>query len=197
MSSEDTKLGDTIREALSNAASDERDVRAATAEHQHDFPYDRGEEAQVTRREFCNFLALTSTALFVGATGFAGKAMIDRSRTYASAPARVEGAERLAPGASLNFRYPSAKDTAILVRAEDGQYFAYGQKCTHLSCPVYFEKKRERLECPCHEGGFDVRTGRVLYGPPPRPLDAIELEVRENGEVWAIGRKAGGDERSA
>jgi nitrite reductase/ring-hydroxylating ferredoxin subunit len=177
--------------------SDERDVRAATAPHQRDFPYERDEEAQVTRREFCNFLALTSTALFVGAAGFAGKAAIDARRTQTFAPARVEGAETLAPGASLNFRYPTAKDTAILVRDAEGQYHAYGQQCTHLACPVYFERERGRLECPCHEGAFDVKTGQVLYGPPPRPLDRIELEVRAGGEVWAMGRKAGVDEHAS
>lgn len=201
MSSERPKLRDTINailsDATSDAMSDESDVRAATRPHQHDFPYDRGEEAQVTRREFCNFLALTSTALFASAAGFAGKAMIDRGRSPQYTPAKVEGAERLAPGSSLNFRYPTEKDTAIIVRAVDGQYFAYGQKCTHLACPVYFESARGRLECPCHEGGFDVQTGNVLYGPPPRPLDRIELEVRDGGEVWATGRKAGGDEHSA
>jgi Rieske Fe-S protein len=202
MSSENSKLSNTIRTVLSeemtsaesDAPSDENNVRAATSPHQHDFPYDRGEEAQVTRREFCNFLALTSTALFVSAAGFAGKAMLDRNRQPQYAPAKVDGAETLAPNSSLNFRYPTEKDTAILVRASDGQYFAYGQKCTHLSCPVYFEQQHGRLECPCHEGGFDVTTGNVLYGPPPRPLDRIELEVREGGELWAIGRKAGNDE---
>ena len=45
--------------------SDESDVRVATAPYQKDFPYERGEEAQVTRREFCNFLGLTSAALFL------------------------------------------------------------------------------------------------------------------------------------
>src|SRR5215213_448323 len=208
MSSENPKLSNTIREILSEemsgapsdassgARSDESDVRAATRPHQHDFPYDRGEEAQVTRREFCNFLALTSTALFAGAAGFAGKALLDGNRQPQYAPAKIEGSETLAPNSSLNFRYPTEKDTAILVRAADGQYFAYGQKCTHLSCPVYFERTRGRLECPCHEGGFDVQTGNVLYGPPPRPLDSIELEMREGGEVWATGRKAGSDEHS-
>jgi Rieske Fe-S protein len=176
--------------------SDERDVRNATQPHQHDFPYERGQEAQVTRREFCNFLALTSTALFVSAAGIAGKAAIDARREPDYAPMRIEGAQSLAPGLSLNFRYPTEDETAILVRAADGEYYAYGQKCTHLACPVYFEQKRERLECPCHEGGFDVRTGNVLYGPPPRPLDQIILEIREGGEVWAVGRKAAGHERS-
>jgi Rieske Fe-S protein len=180
-----------------NELSDERDVRRAVAPHQHDFPYERGEEAHVTRREFCNFLALTSTALFAGAAGFAGKAAIDAKRAESFAPKRIEGAESLQPGSSMNFRYPSEKDTAILVRAADGSYSAYGQKCTHLSCPVYYEKQRGRLECPCHEGGFDIKTGAVLYGPPPRPLDRIVLEVRGEGrEVWATGREAGDNERA-
>ncbi len=175
--------------------SDEQDVRAATAEHQREFPYDRGEEAQVTRREFCNFLALTSTALFVGAAGFAGKAAIDARKLPAYAPAKIEGAEVLPPGSSMNFRYPAEKDTAILVRAADGQYYAYGQKCTHLSCPVYYERAKGQLQCPCHEGAFDLQTGNNISGPPPRPLDRIELEIRNGSEVWAIGRKAGSGER--
>ena len=176
--------------------SDERDVRRAVAPHQHDFPYERGEEAHVTRREFCNFLALTSTALFVGAAGFAGKAALDAGGAEKFEAKKIEGAEALAPGSSMNFRYPSENDTAILVRARDGSYYAYGQKCTHLACPVYYERKRGRLECPCHEGGFDVQTGSVLYGPPPRPLDRIVLQAREGGEVWAVGREAGHHERS-
>jgi len=74
----------------------------------------------------------------------------------------------------------------------DGKFYAYGQKCTHLSCPVYYAKENARLECPCHEGGFNVQTGNVLYGPPPRPLDKIEIEER-GGEIWAIGREASQD----
>jgi Rieske Fe-S protein len=183
---------DTVKRVISEDISDETDVRAATASHQRDFPYDRGEEAQVTRREFCNFLALTSTALFAGTIGFAAKSVIDGKRAPESfAPQRITGAETLSPGSSLNFRYPTEKDTAILIRADDGHYFAYGQKCTHLACPVYYERQRGQMECPCHEGAFDIRTGRVLYGPPPRPLDQILLETREGGEIWAIGRKPG------
>ena len=191
-------LPEVISDVLSAAAppSDERDVRQATAPYQYDFPYERGEEAQVTRREFCNFLALTSTALFVGAAGFAGKAALDAGASEAFAPARVEGAEMLTPGAALNFRYPTERDTAILVRASDGSYYAYGQKCTHLACPVYYAKEHERFECPCHEGAFDVKTGNVLYGPPPRPLDRIELEMRAGGEVWATGRVPGSSEHA-
>src|SRR5215471_17758856 len=107
--------------------SDERDVREATGPHQADFPYERDEEAQVTRREFCNFLGLTSAALFVGAGGFAGKAALDARRTETFVPLKIEGAAQLLPGTSLNFRYPTERDTAILVRLVDGRYQAFGQ----------------------------------------------------------------------
>lgn len=185
-------MSSNLNETISKVLSDERDVREATAAHQYEFPFERDEEAQVTRREFCNFLFLTSSALFAGAAGFAGKAVYDAQFEVSYTPLKIEGAASLPPGAALNFYYPNENDTAILIRTSDGEYHAYGQKCTHLSCPVYFEKQKERLECPCHEAGFDARTGNVLYGPPPRPLDRVEIEVR-NGEVWAIGRKASND----
>jgi Rieske Fe-S protein len=187
--SSNKNLSDTIKRVMSDETSDESDVRAATAPFQAEFPYEREEEAQVTRREFCNFLGLTSAALFVGAAGFAAKAAIDARDSVSLPAARIDGADLLVPNSSLNFTYPTERDSAILVRTADGSYRAYGQKCTHLSCPVYYSRDHQRLECPCHEGAFDANTGNVLYGPPPRALDAIEVEAR-GGQVWAIGRRA-------
>ena len=178
-------LDDTIKRVL----SDESEVRIATEPYQKDFPYERDEETQVTRREFCNFLGLTSAALFAGAAGFAGKAVWDAREMPAFAPARIEGSETLAPNSALNFHYPTERESAILIRTDSGGYHAYSQKCTHLACPVYYERQHKRLECPCHDGAFDAATGNVLYGPPPRPLDVIEVEVRD-GAVWAVGRHA-------
>lgn len=167
--------------------SDENDVRDATAPYQAEFPYERDEEAQVTRREFCNFLGLTSAALFASAAGFGAKAALDARESVSLPAVPIAGAETLAPNSSLNFSYPTERDSAILIRTADGAYHAFGQKCTHLACPVYYSRNHQRLECPCHEGAFDVATGDVLYGPPPRALDAIEVEARD-GQVWAIGR---------
>ena len=178
----------------SNDISGESNVQSATASYQAEFPYERDEEAQVTRREFCNFLFLTSGALFLGSAAFAGNSIYESRNAKQYAPAKIEGAEALAPGTSLNFNFPQANDTAILIRAADGQYYAYEQKCTHLTCPVYFAIEHDRIECPCHEGGFDVHTGIVLYGPPPRPLNRIDIEIR-GSEVWAVSvTKGGGDE---
>ena len=183
---------DTINKII----SDERDVREATAPHQAEFPFERDEEAQVTRREFCNFLFLTSSALLVSTGGFAAKAAYDASKVEHFAPVQIEGAATMQPGSAMNFRYPGEDETAILVRSRDGQYYAYGQKCTHLTCPVFYAKEADRLECPCHEGGFDVKTGNVLYGPPPRPLDRVVVEVR-GAEVWATGLVRGGEHEHA
>lgn len=181
-------LSETIKKVL----SDESDVRDAAAPYQAEFPYERDDESEVTRREFCNFLFLTSTTLFAAAAGFAAKSAYDSQVLTQFPTVNIEGASALPPGSSLNFRYPTEKDTAILIRTADGTYYAYEQQCSHLTCPVYFSKDHNRLECPCHEGGFDVVTGNVLYGPPPRPLDKIDVEVRSDGGVWATGIHRGG-----
>jgi Rieske Fe-S protein len=185
-------MSSNLQEAIRGVLSDEEDVRQATAGHQKEFPYERDEEAQVTRREFCNFLFLTSSALFLGAAGFAGKAAYSAQFAPKYEPAPIPGAEVMQPGTSLNFAYPEEHDSAILIRSRDGSYHAFGQKCTHLTCPVYYSKERDRLECPCHEGGFDAKTGAILYGPPPRPLDRVTIEMR-GAEVWAIGRESSGE----
>lgn len=184
-----TELSETIDKVM----SDESDVRLATDSHQAEFPYGRDPEADVTRREFCTFLFLTSTTFFVGAAGFSAKAAYDATVEREFVPAAIEGGSSLEPGSALNFTYPDEHDSAILVRSKDGSYHAFGQKCTHLTCPVYYSKEHHRLECPCHEGGFSADTGEVLYGPPPRPLDEVEIEVK-NGEVIAIGRRVRGHE---
>ena len=69
------------------------------------------------------------------------------------------------------FTYPTAQDPCILIRKETG-FVAYSQKCTHLSCAVYFSRDANRLECPCHEGYFSIEDGSVLQGPPPPPSSA-------------------------
>jgi Rieske Fe-S protein len=84
------------------------------------------------------------------------------------------------------FQYPTVNDPCILVKTPDQKLVAYSQKCTHLSCAVYYSARQNRLECPCHEGYFSIDSGRVLQGPPPRPLPKIRLEQRGD-QVFAIG----------
>ncbi len=148
----------------------------------------QSKDGEVTRREFCNCLMATSAGLFVMATTSAADASVQQGPSLAYPPLKIDGAERLMPGSSLSFTYPSASDPAILIRSSDGEYCAFGQKCSHKGCSVYFERNSNRLECPCHKGAYSAQTGLVLYGPPLRPLGLIVLQVRAGGEVWAVGR---------
>lgn len=64
---------------------------------------------------------------------------------------------------------------------EDGEKFkAYNGHCTHLGCAYVFDKEHDSFFCPCHRGQFDVKTGEVLAGPPPRKLDELPVEIRDS-----------------
>ena len=78
----------------------------------------------------------------------------------------------------------------MLTRVAADRFVAYGQKCTHLSCPVIPKPEQNCLRCPCHEGVFDLATGQPLSGPPRRPLPRLKLEVRDAG-VFAVGVEEG------
>ena len=75
----------------------------------------------------------------------------------------------------------------MLLRLADREVVAFSQKCTHLGCVVYYEADHDRWHCPCHEGNFDTRTGQVISGPPTRPLGRIDVELRDDGQIWARG----------
>ena len=141
-----------------------------------DFPIDWETDNEVTRREFAKFLALTSLALFAGNAWLLIKSWW---RGEPFLPAKVIGdISQLPVGAVLQFQYPRAIDQAMLLRVSEDKLLAYSQRCTHLSCAVYWAKENGRLECPCHEGVFNLADGSVLAGPPTRPLPRIKIERR-------------------
>jgi len=65
----------------------------------------------------------------------------------------------------------------------DGKFALYHIHCTHVGCPVRWNAPAGRFFSPCHGGVFD-KDGRVLAGPPPRPLDRYEYKV-EKGVLYA------------
>jgi Rieske Fe-S protein len=103
----------------------------------------------------------------------------------------VAKADEIAVGEVKTFAYPTADDPCILVRASVDSYVAYSQKCTHLSCAVYYEKEQNRLECPCHQGFFSIADGSVIQGPPQRALPRVALE-KKDGQLVAVRMEAEG-----
>src|SRR6266496_1074342 len=150
-----------------------------------------------TRRGFFSGLLLTSAGLLLAAKDLSASKLVQQDYRAVYPPLRIEGAEGLMPGSALNFHYPSRTDPAILIRSPEGEYYAYVQKCSHMGCSVYFDRARGCLECPCHRGAYESRTGYVLHGPPTRPIDPIYLQMRAGGEVWAVGKGTGGNEHIA
>lgn len=152
-------------------------------------------EAQITRRNFCNRVLVTSAGLTLAGITARGQQPNKNpgQSLLAYPPMRIEGAAQLAPGSFLYFDYPRAGNAAVLVRTTDGQFLAYSRKCAHLGCTVDYDRAARCLTCPCHRGVYDARTGYVVLGPPPRPLDQIILQMRAGGEVWAVGKRPGGD----
>jgi menaquinol-cytochrome c reductase iron-sulfur subunit len=72
-----------------------------------------------------------------------------------------------------------------LRRTGSGEVRALNVVCPHAGCFVRFSDDSGRFECPCHRSHFDLE-GRISSpgSPSPRGLDALDVEVREESEVW-------------
>lgn len=154
----------------------------------NDFAIDWPKDHHVTRREFSKFLVLTSGAFVVGQGWIAAQSLV-RQRRPPPPRLRIASLDELRPGSARMFDYPGEHDPCLLIRLPDGELVAYSQKCTHLACAVVPKIEEGVLHCPCHQGYFDLATGRNIAGPPPRPLPRIELEVAGD-EVFAVGIEA-------
>lgn len=152
----------------------------------------------VTRRRF-----MTGTAHGVG--GIAAAAFALPALGFALGPVFKEGKDRWEDvGPADDFvdntyvtRVISTEDgigeigkTTVYIRKRDPEvdgaptkenpyeYFAMSTRCMHLGCPVRYVEASQRFICPCHGGVYDF-TGKVSGGPPVRPLDRFETEVRD------------------
>lgn len=78
----------------------------------------------------------------------------------------------------------------IYVLSDNGRdIIAMSNICTHLGCRVRWIADKEIFLSPCHNGVFD-RYGKVISGPPPRPLDRYEVKVEDDqlliGQLYKV-----------
>jgi Rieske Fe-S protein len=78
-------------------------------------------------------------------------------------------------------RYPPEKIGEVyLVRdSADASLRCFSATCPHLGCAVDFKPNQGEFRCPCHTSAFGI-DGHVISGPSPRPLDTLEVEVRDD-----------------
>lgn len=151
----------------------------------NDFPVDAVQEQYVERRDFMKFMVLTSLALAVGQLWILWQSWWRRLRGQPGARP-IASLKALPVGGVLTFAFPGPHDDCFLVRTRGDVLLAYSQKCTHLSCAVVPRVDEGVIHCPCHEGLFDLQTGRPIAGPPRRPLPIIHVEVR-GSRIFATG----------
>jgi nitrite reductase/ring-hydroxylating ferredoxin subunit len=63
------------------------------------------------------------------------------------------------------------------------EFFATDNRCTHAAAPLadgYFDG--EVIECPLHQGLFNVRTGAALCSPALKPLKTYSVRIAD-GQV--------------
>jgi nitrite reductase/ring-hydroxylating ferredoxin subunit len=165
-------MGAVTRPLSSQGGVDDNRWRAA-------FPYRWDADDLVSRRELLRFAVYASGALFGSTALIAILGALRRTPEQLVQP--VARATDVPENSAVYFNYPDADSQAMLLHLPGGRFVAYSQRCTHLSCAVFFQPDQQRLYCPCHEGVFSPETGDPVAGPPQRRLAQIVL--KQEGEV--------------
>ncbi len=134
----------------------------------------------VTRRTFLDWLLTGGLAACV--IGFIAPVL-----SYAwPARRRGPGSQTVSAGKADDYSEWEGKVVAVnaqpvLVFKTPQGFRAFSAICTHLGCIVRWDPQQRQIACPCHAGVFDAQ-GRVVSGPPPRPLAEMGVTV-VGGEV--------------
>lgn len=80
--------------------------------------------------------------------------------------------------------FDQGKLNLALYRTDDDQYFATAGLCTHEVADLTEGFVMGHvIECPRHNGRFDVRTGKALGAPACVDIVTYPVKV-EGGRVW-------------
>jgi Rieske Fe-S protein len=77
---------------------------------------------------------------------------------------------------------PVGARRVLVLEDADGELHALDARCTHEGCTVRYVPGEALISCACHNARFDL-TGRVLAGPPPRPLRKHAVQRDADGGI--------------
>lgn len=78
-------------------------------------------------------------------------------------------------------------DRVIVFQDAKKNILALQAKCTHEGCTVTYKADEGLVWCACHNGKFAL-DGRVISGPPPKPLAVYAVKGNLAGNL-AISRQ--------
>ena len=89
----------------------------------------------------------------------------------------------------------TTRSLAYVKQPKEGEVIAISATCSHLGCIVTWDEEQKIFKCPCHNGRYDDQ-GRVISGPPPRPLKRHRTKM-EDGKIFLATETVpyGGDSR--
>jgi Rieske Fe-S protein len=97
----------------------------------------------------------------------------------------VEDPDNAATSPGLAFVQNTGKSNTDWL-APDAMFIVFSNRCMHLGCPVAVAQG-VGFACPCHGGQYD-KKGQRTAGPPIRPLDRFQWEIRNSDELWITQR---------
>jgi cytochrome b6-f complex iron-sulfur subunit len=97
-------------------------------------------------------------------------------REFSEATGEVISANSIPQGGS---RVGMLAGKPAIVLRQNGEVVALSAVCTHLGCTVAFNASANQFQCPCHGGKYD-RDGNVVAGPPPKPLERLQIRVDDD-----------------
>jgi len=144
-----------------------------------------GGQKKITRRQFINYI-LGGSFLALGASAAYSllRYVTPPEGTETAVSSVVAGRKgELLPNSGRIFRF--GDKPGILINTSSGELVAFNAVCTHLNCTVQYDPQGRYILCPCHNGRFDL-SGKVISGPPPRPLEKYDVNIR--GEEIVVSR---------
>jgi len=142
-----------------------------------------------SRRSFLDLLLGASGAAWVASVLYPViRFLKPLPRAGAVGPTRLSR-EELAKLEKEHFVIVPVSGKRVLVRQTAAQeILAVDAKCTHEGCTVQYLPAESAIWCACHNARFDL-DGRVLAGPPPRPLPKYAAERQEDGGILLVAER--------
>lgn len=100
-------------------------------------------------------------------------------------PVKLTKKDEVPPGQARVF---TADGKRIALCHVDGEFYAIDDVCTHDAGPLgEGELDGYAIECPRHGARFDVRSGKVLALPAPRPVPTYPVKIEGDDILVLLG----------
>jgi len=143
-----------------------------------------------TRRSFLDFLLGASTVAWLASVFYPVlRYLKPLPRAGLVGPTRLTREELLKLEKDRFVIVPVSGKRVLVLQNAAQEILAVDAKCTHEGCTVQYLPGESQIWCACHNARFDL-DGRVLSGPPPRPLPKYGAERQDDGGVLIVAERS-------